>query len=218
MPDLPRVAILDDYQGIALTSADWSPLDGRVTIDVFRDHISDEDELVKRLEPYAIICAMRERTKLPRSVLERLPKLRCASWQILAAVQYNLSLHRYMASTGRRNFGIGVDCCNERDIPVGFTRMGGHPVREHIWALILATVRHICVEDRNMKNGDPQWQSTLPMGLAGRTLGILGVGKLGSDTARVSPHRSRGFAQCVRDHGYADAKESFVCRLRRHLT
>lgn len=82
MPDPPRVVILDDYQGIALTSADWSPLGGRVVIDVFRDHISDEDELVKKLQPYTIICAMRERTKLPRSVLERLPNLRCASLAI----------------------------------------------------------------------------------------------------------------------------------------
>ena len=76
MTDLPRVAILDDYQGVALTIADWSPLNGRVTIDIFRDHTNDEDELAQRLEPYAIICAMRERTKFPRSLLERLPNLR----------------------------------------------------------------------------------------------------------------------------------------------
>ena len=84
MLDLPRVAVLDDYQGIALKSADWSPLDGRVTIDVFREHISDEDELVEKLEPYTIICAMRERTKFPRSVLERLPNLRYARSRMTA--------------------------------------------------------------------------------------------------------------------------------------
>ena len=71
-----RVAILDDYQGVALSSADWTPLKGRVVIDVFRDTILDEDGLVRRLEGYDIICAMRERTKFPRSLLDRLPKLR----------------------------------------------------------------------------------------------------------------------------------------------
>lgn len=74
-PSIPRVAILDDYQGVALSSADWTPLKGRVVIDVFRDTILDEDGLVRRLEGYDIICAMRERTKFPRSLLDRLPKL-----------------------------------------------------------------------------------------------------------------------------------------------
>jgi 26S proteasome regulatory subunit N2 len=74
-PSIPRVAILDDYQGVALSSADWTPLNGRVVIDVFRETILDEDGLVRRLEGYDIICAMRERTKFPRSLLDRLPKL-----------------------------------------------------------------------------------------------------------------------------------------------
>ena len=74
-PSIPRVAILDDYQGVALSYADWTPLKGRVVIDVFRDTILDEDGLVRRLEGYDIICAMRERTKFPRSLLDRLPKL-----------------------------------------------------------------------------------------------------------------------------------------------
>jgi phosphoglycerate dehydrogenase-like enzyme len=74
--DMHSVAILDDYQGVALSSADWTPVKGRVVIDVFRDTILDEDGLVRRLEKYEIICAMRERTKFPRSLLDRLPKLR----------------------------------------------------------------------------------------------------------------------------------------------
>ena len=73
---IPRVAILDDYQEVALSSADWTLLKGRVTVDVFRDTILDEDGLVRRLENYEIVCAMRERTKFPRSLLDRLPKLR----------------------------------------------------------------------------------------------------------------------------------------------
>ena len=71
-----RVAILDDYQGVALTSADWSPLRDRVDIDVFRDTLTNDDDLIRRLEKYEIICAMRERTKFPPSLLDRLPKLR----------------------------------------------------------------------------------------------------------------------------------------------
>ena len=73
---LPRVAILDDYQGVALSSADWSPLNNRVVIDVFRDTVLDESALVQRLEPYAIVCAMRERTKFPASLLDKLPNLK----------------------------------------------------------------------------------------------------------------------------------------------
>jgi phosphoglycerate dehydrogenase-like enzyme len=72
----PRVAILDDYQGVALTSADWSPLRDQVSIDVFRDTVLDEDALVERLHPYAIICAMRERTKFFKPLLDRLPNLK----------------------------------------------------------------------------------------------------------------------------------------------
>ena len=71
-----RVAILDDYQGVALTSADWSPLRDRVDIEVFRDTLTNDDDLIRRLEKYEIICAMRERTKFPPSLLDRLPKLR----------------------------------------------------------------------------------------------------------------------------------------------
>lgn len=71
-----QVAILDDYQGVALTSANWSPLQDRIDIDVFRDTLTDEDDLVQRLGKYEIICAMRERTKFPPSLLDRLPKLR----------------------------------------------------------------------------------------------------------------------------------------------
>ena len=73
---LPRVAILDDYQGVALTSADWSHLKGRVNIDVYRDTLLEEDQLARRLQPYDIICAMRERTKFPSSLFDKLPNLK----------------------------------------------------------------------------------------------------------------------------------------------
>ncbi|KAF9481685.1 D-isomer specific 2-hydroxyacid dehydrogenase [Pholiota conissans] len=165
---LPRVAILDDYQGVALSSTDWSPLKGKVVVDVFRDTLLDEDALVQRLEPYDIVCAMRERTKFFRPVLDRLPKL------------------KFIATTGLRNAGIDVAYAKTKGIVVSGTGGAGNATLEHIWALLLATVRYIVVEDANVKAGNPQWQSTMPMGLAGKTLGLVGVGRLGSQTAAIA--------------------------------
>jgi len=165
---IPRVAILDDYQGVALSSADWAPLKGRVVIDVFRDTILDEDDLVRRLEGYDIICAMRERTKFPRSLLDRLPKL------------------QLIATTGPYNAGIDSVYAKTKGIIVSGTGGAGGATLEHIWALILATVRYITVEDVNVKSGNAQWQSTMPLGLAGRTLGLVGVGRLGTSTAKIA--------------------------------
>lgn len=163
-----RIGIIDDYQNIALTSADWSSIHNRVAIDVFCDTITDENLLVKRLEPYAIICAMRERTKFPASLLDRLPNL------------------KLIATTGPKNAGIDVQYAKKKGIVVSGTGGKGNSTLEHIWALILATARYIVIEDANVKANKPQWQSTLPMGLAGRTLGLVGVGRLGSQTATVS--------------------------------
>ena len=191
---IPRVAIIDDYQGIALTSTDWTPLKGRVDIDVFRDTILDEDGLVRRLEGYDIICAMRERTKFPRSLLDRLPKLRYvylhSLWQCDCLIY-----HRLIATTGLYNAGIDSVYAKSRGIIVSGTSTAGNATLEHIWALILATVRYITVEDVNLKSGNAQWQSTMPLGLAGRTLGLVGVGKLGASTGKVShpqPNSSGG--------------------------
>ncbi|KDR84880.1 hypothetical protein GALMADRAFT_54008 [Galerina marginata CBS 339.88] len=163
-----RVAILDDYQNVALKSADWSPLKGKVAIDVFADTLADEDALVQRLKDYEIICAMRERTKFPRSLLNRLPNL------------------RLLATTGMRNLGIDSVHAKEKGIVVSGTGAGGNATLEHIWALILATVRYITVEDAHVKAGNPQWQSTMPLGLSGKTLGLVGVGRLGTQTAKIA--------------------------------
>ncbi|KAF4623013.1 hypothetical protein D9613_001709 [Agrocybe pediades] len=163
-----RVAILDDYQGVALTSADWSPLKERISIKVFRDTLHDEDAIVERLKDFEIVCAMRERTKFPRSLLDKLPNL------------------RLIATTGMRNLGIDTAYAKEKGIVVSGTGSGGNATVEHIWALLLATVRYIAVEDANVKAGNHQWQSTMPMGLAGRTLGLIGVGRLGKATAKIA--------------------------------
>ncbi|KAJ7492719.1 D-isomer specific 2-hydroxyacid dehydrogenase [Mycena latifolia] len=130
--------------------------------------ISDEDLLVKRLADYEIICAMRERTKFQASLLDRLPKL------------------RLLATTGMRNFAIDVEHAKKRGITVSGTVSSASSTLEHIWALILATMRHIVTEDANIKAKNSQWQTLVPAGLSGKTLGLIGVGRLGSQTAKIA--------------------------------
>ncbi|KAJ3975559.1 D-isomer specific 2-hydroxyacid dehydrogenase [Lentinula raphanica] len=163
-----RVAILDDYQQVALTIADWSSIIDRLRVDVFTETLSDEDSLVKRLEPYEIICAMRERTKFPPSLLDRLPNL------------------RLIATTGQVNRGIDVSCAKQKGIYVSGTGNGGNSTGEHIWAMIMAVARQIAVEHTNIRNGNLLWQTVVPMGLAGSTLGLIGVGRLGGATAKIA--------------------------------
>ncbi|THV07682.1 D-isomer specific 2-hydroxyacid dehydrogenase [Dendrothele bispora CBS 962.96] len=162
-----RVAILDDYQQVALKLADWSPISGQVTVDVFTDTLADEDQIVQRLQPYEIICAMRERTKFPRSVMERLPNL------------------RFLTTTGMMNRAIDLEYAKEKNILVSGTSGGGNATVEHIWALVMAIARCIVTEHNNVKDGNPQWQTCIPIGLSGKTLGLIGVGRLGSATAKV---------------------------------
>ncbi|KAI0361310.1 D-isomer specific 2-hydroxyacid dehydrogenase [Trametes cingulata] len=163
-----RVAILDDYQNVAFKFADWSSIQDRLAIDSFPDTTADEDVLAKRLEPYTIICAMRERTKFRASLLDRLPNL------------------RFIATTGPYNAGIDVEYAKNKGVVVSGTGGKGNSTLEHIWALILSTVRYIVVEDARTKASATPWQSTIPMGLAGKTLGLVGVGRLGSATGRIA--------------------------------
>ncbi|KAI0375291.1 D-isomer specific 2-hydroxyacid dehydrogenase [Pilatotrama ljubarskyi] len=163
-----RVAILDDYQNVAFKFADWSSIQDRLVIDSFPDTTADEDVLVKRLQPYTIICAMRERTKFRASLLDRLPNL------------------RFIATTGPYNAGIDVEHAKTKGIVVSGTGGKGNSTLEHIWALILATVRYIVVEDARTKASATPWQSTIPMGIAGKTLGLVGVGRLGSATGHIA--------------------------------
>src|SRR5580704_19330153 len=120
-----RVAILDDYQNIALEMADWSRLAGRAVITVFNDHLSNIDDIVARLLPFDVVCAMRERTPLPRAVIERLPRL------------------KLIASTGRRNAAIDGEAAAERGIVVAHTGYDPRPTIEMTWALILASARQV---------------------------------------------------------------------------
>jgi phosphoglycerate dehydrogenase-like enzyme len=126
-----RVAVLDDYQGVALEMADWSSLGESVEITVFRDHVSDPDALVRRLESFDIITAMRERTPFPRTVLERLPNL------------------RLLVTSGPVNAAIDIDAARELGIIVSGTvgRNGIPGTIELTWALILASARSLVRED-----------------------------------------------------------------------
>lgn len=163
-----RVAVLDDYQHVAFTFADWSSVQARIKVDHYTETLHDEDALVERLKPYTIICAMRERTKFPASLIDRLPNL------------------KLIATTGMMNRGIDVAHAKSKGIVVSGTGGAGNSTLEHIWALILATARHIALEDAGVKAKRQLWQSTIPIALAGKTLGLVGAGNLGRKTGEVS--------------------------------
>src|SRR5467141_531354 len=118
--EMIRIAILDDYQNVSLEMADWSPLAGRAVITVFNDHLSNLDDIVERLLPFDVVCVMRERTPLSRSVIERLPRL------------------KLIASTAPRNAAIDIEAAAERGIVVAHTEFAARSTIELTWALILA--------------------------------------------------------------------------------
>ena len=160
-----KIAVLDDYQNAALKLADWSPVAGRAEITVFNDHVSDPLAVVERLLPFDIICVMRERTPLPRSIIQQLPQL------------------KMIASTGSRNASIDAEAATERGIVVTGTRYWSTPTIEMTWALILASMRHIVQENAAIR--DHGWQFSIGEDLQGKTLGVLGLGNIGREVARI---------------------------------
>lgn len=160
-----RIAALDDYQGVALEMADWSALSGRAAVEVLRDHLADPDEVVARLLPFDVACVMRERTPLPRAILERLPGL------------------KLIVSTGRRNASIDLAAAKERGIEIMNTGYDGSSTVELTWALILAGARHLVLESTNLRAGG--WQRTVGDNLRGKVLGVLGLGSIGAEVARL---------------------------------
>lgn len=161
-----RLAILDDYQHAALGLADWQSLQPAVTAQAFHDTLHDEDALVGRLRDFEIIVAMRERTKFPRSVIERLPNL------------------KLMITTGRRNASIDTAALAERGIPICGALMSHSNTVELTWALILGIARNIPREYESVRRGG--WQTTtLGVEVGGRVLGLLGLGSLGSQVAAI---------------------------------
>jgi phosphoglycerate dehydrogenase-like enzyme len=164
-PHSVSVAVLDDYQGVALSIVDWSAVTDRANITVFRDHLADQDAVAKRLAPFDVVCVMRERTPMPASLLERLPRL------------------KLIASTGLANASIDSAAAAERGIKVAHTGYTSEPTIELTWALILASARHISAEVASVRDGG--WQRALGDDLAGKTLGIIGLGRVGSGVAKV---------------------------------
>jgi len=160
-----KIAILDDYQNVAAGCADWCALTGSAELTFFNDHVSDVDALVARLAPFDVICVMRERTPLTADIIGRLPAL------------------KLIASTGPRNASIDVGAARARGIEILNTGYNSYPTIELTWGLILAGARNIVTEAQAVRAG--QWQRTLGVGLQGKTLGIVGLGRVGAGVARV---------------------------------
>jgi len=160
-----KIAILDDYQNVGLKMTDWSALSGRAEIAVFNDHVADPSALVERLLPFEVVCVMREPTPLPREVLERLPRL------------------KLIASTGSRNPSIDMEAAKELGITVSATGYRSSPTIELTWALLLASVRGIVQENNSIRDGG--WQKSVGQDLEGTTLGVVGLGNIGGQVARI---------------------------------
>ena len=160
------VAVLDDYQGVAMDIADLSPLAGRAEVVAFPDHLVDPDQLIDRLASFDAIVAMRERTPFPREVLARLPGL------------------KLIVTTGMRNKAIDLAAAADLGIIVSGTALGGSSTVELAWALIMAVVRDLPGQDRRTRAGS--WQTTMPNTLEGSTIGILGLGQIGQRIAALA--------------------------------
>src|ERR1700722_19848423 len=160
-----KIAILDDYQEIALKMADWSLIPGNPEIKVFSDHVAELERLVQRLLPYDILCIMRERTPMTAELIDRLPNL------------------KLIASTGERNSSIDTEATNRRGITVLNTNYESAPTIEFVWSLILAIVRNITIENTSLRNGG--WQTSVGGDLKGKTLGVLGLGHVGAPVAAI---------------------------------
>ena len=161
-----RCAVLDDYQGAALASADWSVLAPDVEVTVLAEHLADEDELVAALAGTEIVVVMRERTPMTASLLARLPAL------------------QLLVTSGMRNAAIDRAATVEHGVVVCGTRSNPQPPAELTWALVLGLARHLTEENAALRSGGP-WQSTVGTDLHGATLGLLGLGRIGALVARV---------------------------------
>jgi phosphoglycerate dehydrogenase-like enzyme len=160
-----RVAILDDYQGVALGLADWQSLHPGAQMQAFSDHLDDRDALARRLHAFECVVLMRERTPFPRALFEKLPNL------------------RLLVTAGMRNASIDLAAATERGVQVCGTEMLGYPTAELTWGLILALIRHIPRDEQALRQG--RWQTTLGIVVRGKTLGVLGLGRLGTQVAAI---------------------------------
>jgi phosphoglycerate dehydrogenase-like enzyme len=161
-----KVAILDDYQGVASQMADWSQLPPGTELQFFQEHLADEDKLAERLTSFQVVMGMRERTPFPRSLLERLPEL------------------RLLITTGGRNASFDVAAATELGIVVCGTGGAGEGPTELTWGLIIGLLRQIPQEDQLTRQG--KWGATVGIGLKNKTIGLVGLGHIGSRVARVA--------------------------------
>ncbi|MGX1881913.1 D-2-hydroxyacid dehydrogenase family protein [Streptomyces sp. NPDC055287] len=161
-----RCAVLDDYQGVALTTADWSPVSGAVEVTSMRRHFTVEDELVAAIGDCEIVVVMRERTPFTDTLFARLPRL------------------RLLITSGMRNASVDLDAAARHGVTVCGTTSNSEPPVELTWALILGLARQVVPENNALRENGP-WQSTVGTDLYGRRLGLLGLGKTGSKVARI---------------------------------
>ncbi|WMT76383.1 D-2-hydroxyacid dehydrogenase family protein [Bradyrhizobium sp. Ash2021] len=160
-----KVAILDDYQNVALQLADWSAVRQRAEITVFNDHLADPAAVVARLRPFEVVCVMRERTPLAKETLRQLPKL------------------KLIASTGPRNASIDTKAAADLGIAVTATGYDATPTIEFTWSLILSCMRRIDREAASLRAGG--WQTGLGSNLRGKSLAVVGLGNIGQEIARI---------------------------------
>jgi phosphoglycerate dehydrogenase-like enzyme len=163
---MTHVAILDDYQNVALKLADWSPLADRVELASFTRPFESPDAAARALDGYPVIVAMRERTPFPAAMFDNLPNL------------------KLLVTTGMRNAAIDMAAAAERGVLVCGTKLLSHPAAEQTWAMIMAHSLNIARDARSMASGG--WQTGFGRGLKGRTIGIIGLGKQGRQVARFA--------------------------------
>lgn len=164
MSNMTRVAVLDDWQGVARGAADWSALQARAEVVFFQEAFADQDDAAAKLADFEIVLSMRERTPLPGSLINRLPKL------------------KMLGMTGARNLSLDTPACTARGIPVCCTQGGGYAdsaTAELALGLLISAARGLAVGDANIRAGRFQMGVPVGIGLAGKTLGVIGLGRLG---------------------------------------
>ena len=160
-----RIAILDDYQNSALGAADWDSLGQDAEVTVFDTYLEGEAAVAKARQGFNVVIGMRERTAFPKSLIDALPNL------------------KLLITTGMRNFSLDMKAAREKGIVVCGTAMSGFPTSEHAVGLLMSLFRKIPLENTLMHDGG--WQGDVPVGMKGKTLGVLGLGHLGSKLAKV---------------------------------
>ena len=161
-----RCTVLDDYHGAATAFADWAPVSDRVAVRTLREHVPDEAQLAQVLHDDEIVVIIRERTAFPERLFDRLPRL------------------RLLVTTGFRNASIDMSAAARHGVTVCGTASGSRPPAELTWALILGLARNLVAESVALRSGG-QWSNAIGTDFAGATLGLLGLGRIGGDVARV---------------------------------